>query len=102
MTSTVLVADDQPLFCSGLQLLIDAQPDLDYVGAAHSGRAAVEETVRLQPDIVLMDLRMPDGNGVTATREIVRLPRRPASSCSPPSATGRAPSWRSTPGRPGC
>lgn len=77
MTIRVLVADDQPLFCSGLQLLIDAQSDLKYVGAAHSGRVAIDESVRLRPDIVLMDLRMPDGNGVTATREIVRLPAAP-------------------------
>ncbi|MFD1722270.1 response regulator [Amnibacterium endophyticum] len=73
----MLVADDQPLFCSGLQLLIDAQPDLKYVGAAHSGSAAVRESARLHPDIVLMDLRMPDGNGVTATREILRMPAAP-------------------------
>ena len=77
MTVRVLVVDDQPLFCSGMQLLIDAQPDLAFVGAAHTGDAAVSESDRLAPDVVLMDLRMPDGNGITATRTISSRPAGP-------------------------
>lgn len=72
MTISVLVVDDQPLFCSGMRLLIDAQPDLQYAGAAHSGAVAIEEVMRIRPDVVLMDLRMPDGNGLVATERISR------------------------------
>jgi DNA-binding NarL/FixJ family response regulator len=75
VTTSVLVVDDQPLFCSGMRLLIEGQRDLAFAGAAHSGAEAVEAAVRARPDVVLMDLRMPDGNGLTATRRILeRLP----------------------------
>lgn len=77
MSTSVLVVDDQPLFCTGIQLLIESQPDLVFAGSAHSGARAVEAAARSRPDVVLMDLRMPDGNGVDATRSICEAPAPP-------------------------
>lgn len=77
MTTTVLVVDDQPLFCSGIQLLIEAQHDLAFAGAAHTGASAIDKVRQLDPDVVLMDLRMPGGNGLSATQAIVAKHPRP-------------------------
>lgn len=63
----MVVVDDQPLFASGLAMLLDAQPDMECVGTASDGGAAVEVVSRLRPDVVLMDLRMPGVNGIEAT-----------------------------------
>jgi DNA-binding NarL/FixJ family response regulator len=68
----VLVVDDHPVVRSGLVALIDAQPDLTVVDEASDGRGAVDASLRSNPDVVLMDLRMPGGDGVTATAEITR------------------------------
>jgi DNA-binding NarL/FixJ family response regulator len=67
----LVIADDHPLFRKGLRALLAAVPDFDLVGEADSGRAAVAVSLELQPDVVLMDLQMPDGSGIEATRQIV-------------------------------
>ena len=73
----VLVVDDQPLVRSGFVVIIDAEPDLVVVGEAGDGAAAVDATVRLAPDVVLMDVRMPRLDGIVATAEIcARTPAR--------------------------
>lgn len=66
----VAIADDQKLFCSGIQMLIESQPDLEFVGAAYDGESIVELALAEKPDIVLMDIRMPVANGITATETI--------------------------------
>jgi DNA-binding NarL/FixJ family response regulator len=66
----VLVVDDQALVRQGLTVILDAEPDLTVVGEAGDGAAAVEATVALHPDVVLMDVRMPGVDGITATTEI--------------------------------
>jgi DNA-binding NarL/FixJ family response regulator len=64
----VLVCDDQALIRSGFATIIDAQPDLEVVGECADGRAAVDLAGRLNPDVVVMDVRMPVLNGIEATR----------------------------------
>jgi DNA-binding NarL/FixJ family response regulator len=66
----VLLADDHPVVRAGLTGMLAAEPDLDVVGEAASGDEAVAMARALGPDVVLMDLRMPGGNGVTATARI--------------------------------
>ncbi|WP_158850075.1 response regulator [Saccharothrix deserti] len=64
----VLVADDQEMVREGFSALLDAQPDITVVGSAGDGVVAVSEVRRLRPDVVLMDVRMPEMDGLTATR----------------------------------
>jgi DNA-binding NarL/FixJ family response regulator len=66
----VLIADDQELVRAGFRALLDAQDDLEVVGEADDGRQAVQRARELQPDVVLMDIRMPVLDGLAATREI--------------------------------
>ncbi|SCE94262.1 response regulator transcription factor [Micromonospora saelicesensis] len=72
----VLLVDDQHLIRAGLRMLCDAQPDIEVVGEADSGREAIPLAGRLLPDVVVMDLRMPGVDGITATSRI--LAERPA------------------------
>lgn len=71
---TVLLADDDALVRSGLRVLLDAEPGITVAGEAATGPAAVDAARRHQPDVVLMDVRMPDRDGVWATRQIVSWP----------------------------
>ncbi len=70
MSIRVLVADDQPIVRSGLTMLLDAQPDIDVVGAAADGREAVRLARQLRPDVGLFDVRMPVMDGIEATRQL--------------------------------
>lgn len=67
----VLLADDQSMIRAGFKLLIDNQPDLDVIGEAQTGAEAVELVKELSPDVVLMDVQMPDMDGIAATEHIV-------------------------------
>ena len=67
----VLLCDDQALVRSGFRMILDARPDLEVVGEAEDGLEAVEQTRTLEPDVVVMDVRMPNLDGITATRQIV-------------------------------
>jgi DNA-binding NarL/FixJ family response regulator len=71
VTIRLLVADDQALVRAGLRMLLGAQPDLEVVGEAVDGADAVAKVGELAPDVVLMDVRMPGVDGVTATRRLV-------------------------------
>jgi DNA-binding NarL/FixJ family response regulator len=72
----VLLVDDQPLIRAGLRMLCDAEPDLTVVGEAENGRDAITLAARLAPDVIVMDLRMPGVDGITATGRI--LAERPS------------------------
>ncbi|CAM5523781.1 Response regulator transcription factor OS=Streptomyces tendae OX=1932 GN=GUR47_19845 PE=4 SV=1 [Streptomyces tendae] len=71
MTIRVLIADDQMMVREGFSVLLNAMPDIEVAGEAVNGREAVAKVRELAPDVVLMDIRMPELNGIEATREIV-------------------------------
>jgi DNA-binding NarL/FixJ family response regulator len=73
MTIRVMLADDQELLRTGFRLILDAEPDIDVVGEAVDGADAVRIATRERPDVVLMDIRMPIMDGVTATRKLTAL-----------------------------
>jgi DNA-binding NarL/FixJ family response regulator len=74
MTVRLLLADDQALVRAGFRALLENTPDIDVVGEAADGRAAVDLAVSTGPDVVLMDVRMPNLDGIEATREICAHP----------------------------
>jgi two-component system, NarL family, response regulator NreC len=69
----VLLADDHTILRAGLKMMLNAQPDIEAVGEASDGRHAISEAERLAPDVVIMDITMPECNGIEATRHIKRL-----------------------------
>jgi DNA-binding NarL/FixJ family response regulator len=70
----VVIADDQQLIRGGFKSLLDSEPDIEVVGEAGTGAEAVAVVTRLKPDVVLMDIRMPDGDGLWATERIAADP----------------------------
>lgn len=72
---SILVADDQALVRTGFRTVLDLEDDFDVVGEAADGGMAVAEARRLQPDVVVMDIRMPGTNGIEATRQISADPQ---------------------------
>src|SRR2546428_1761383 len=68
----VLIADDHLFYREGLRVMLGAVPEIQLVGEATTGDEAIERALALQPDVVLMDLKMPGATGIEATRRIVR------------------------------
>ncbi|KAA9392907.1 response regulator transcription factor [Kocuria coralli] len=69
--TTAYIVDDQPLVRAGIGMLLSGETDIEVIGEAASADEALREVRRLRPDVVLMDIRMPGMDGVTATRELV-------------------------------
>jgi DNA-binding NarL/FixJ family response regulator len=67
----ILITDDHPRFREGMQLMLRHAPDVELVGEASTGEEAIDRAAALQPDVILMDLRMPGVHGVEATRRII-------------------------------
>jgi len=71
MAIRVLLADDQTMVRAGFAMILDAQPDIEIVGEADDGERAIAQAARLQPDVIVMDIRMPKLDGVSATRSVL-------------------------------
>src|ERR1700686_3930404 len=67
----ILLADDHAMVRKGFRLILEAQPDMEIVGEAGNGREAIEEAERSHPDVIVMDVAMPELNGIEATRRLV-------------------------------
>ncbi|WP_084262456.1 response regulator [Actinomadura formosensis] len=74
MTIRVLIADDQVMIRDGLAALLSSDPDIEVIGQAGNGREAVEMARRLDPDVIVMDIRMPEMDGLAATAELAGEP----------------------------
>jgi len=68
----VLIADDHTLFREGLVALLDSVAEIEVLSTVEDGRQAIESAAKLQPDVILMDLQMPEVNGIEATRQIIQ------------------------------
>ena len=66
----LMLADDHVVVRSGLRMLLDVRPDIEIVGEAENGREAVEKAKTLRPDVILMDIQMPDMTGIEATERL--------------------------------
>jgi DNA-binding NarL/FixJ family response regulator len=73
VTIRIVVVDDEPMVCAHLRTILGSATDLEVVGEGHDGAAGVEAVMRLKPDVVLMDLRMPGVDGLTAIERITAL-----------------------------
>ena len=71
MSIKILIADDQALVRAGFKMILDAEDDLEVIGEAVDGRQAVEMARRMQPDVILMDIRMPELDGIEATKQVI-------------------------------
>jgi DNA-binding NarL/FixJ family response regulator len=67
----ILIADDHPLFRDGLRALLESVPDMQVIGEAATGEEVLTQAASLQPDVILMDIKMPGMNGIEATRRIL-------------------------------
>ncbi len=69
----ILLADDHPIVCDGLRAVLSTQPDFTVVGEADRGVQVLAQVAALQPDILLLDLEMPDGDGVTTLQRLAEI-----------------------------
>ncbi|MBO1902491.1 response regulator transcription factor [Leucobacter weissii] len=74
MSIDILVVDDQPMYRVGVSAIVNAHPGMSVIGEASNGREAIEQARTLWPDVILMDIRMPEMNGIDATRAITTAP----------------------------
>jgi DNA-binding NarL/FixJ family response regulator len=74
VNTTVLLADDQSMVRAGFRMILESEADIEVVGEAATGEQAAAGTRRLRPDVVLMDIQMPGGDGLQATRRITESP----------------------------
>ena len=77
MTIRILVVDDQPVVRAGVATMLGTQPDLKVIGEAANGLEAAAQAAQLRPDVVVMDIRMPQLNGIEATRRVLALTPKP-------------------------